>query len=425
MRGRAARATRLGLGPAAFDALVSGMLVSGALAVFVSGVYAAVVIGLGRLLGGGDHSSLVLAIAATGAVAVAFQPLRRRLRRVAGRLVHGRRVTAQEVLSEFGRRAAAADDSLLGQVTRSLVEGTAAEGASVWASVEGRLVKAVWWPQDGDRADPDAGSWPIERDGAELGLLTLSAAPGLRLSEEDLRLAGQMASGLGLVLGNRILTGTLQRRVDELRESQHRLVAVRDETRRQLERDLHDGAQQQLVALKVKLGLARTLAERDGGLRTAASLQGLGERADRAVQAVRDFARGVYPPLLESEGLGAAVAALARRSPGWVRVQVDGIDRYETEVEATVYFCLVEALHELAARPGSSPALLQLFRVDGSLAFEVTGPACVDRPGAVPGSDELVEMADRLEAVGGGLAVEAEPGGGATIRGWVPAEAQR
>jgi signal transduction histidine kinase len=136
------------------------------------------------------------------------------------------------------------------------------------------------------------------------------------------------------------------------------VVALQDATRRRLEPDLHDGVQQQLVALKVKLGLGRAMANADGAPATAAALDQLAEEADGAVEAMRDFARGVHPPLLETEGLAAAVSAEARRLPIPVVVQADGIGRYGQEVEASVYYCINEALRNAVhSSPSSMPGL--------------------------------------------------------------------
>ena len=184
------------------------------------------------------------------------------------------------MLSEFSRQVTATDDSLLGEAARSLVEGTSAEQAVVSVLVGDQLVKTAEWPESNGDGGGEVTSFPIEQDGAELGMLTLETPKGQTLPDEDRRLAGEVASGMGLALRNQLLTESLQSRVEELRESRRRLVAVQDETRRKLERDLHDGAQQQLVALKVKLGLARALAQKDGATQSAALLEQLSEEAD-------------------------------------------------------------------------------------------------------------------------------------------------
>ncbi len=402
------------------DLIINRALVYASLAIFIGVVYVSIVVGVGTVIGSGDEPNPALAIAATAAVAVGFQPVRRRLERVASRLVFGRKATPYEVLSDFSRRVAATDDSLLGAVARSLVDGTSADRAVVAVRVDGELVESAIWPETGEDPGGEALVMPIEHEGIDLGILRLMPASGQKLSEEDVRLAGQVASGMGLTLRNRILTERLQNRVDELRESRRRLVAVQDETRRKLERDLHDGAQQQIVALKVKLGLSRMIAEKEGAVAASKLLQEMGEEADDTVESLRDFARGVYPPLLEAEGLAAAISAQARRSPLPVNVDSSGIGRYAKDVEATVYFCVVEALRRSVLRAGATRADVRLSQLDGSVTFEVGDDGGVEpAPGAAT-SDVLVLMHDRVDALAGTLAVEYRPGEGTTIAGSIP-----
>ena len=177
-------------------------------------MYVAVVVGTGELIGSSGEPNAALAIAATAIVAVAFQPLRRRLERVANRLVYGRKATPCEVLSEFSRRVAATDDSLLGEAARSLVEGTSAEQAVVLVLVGDQLVKTAEWPESNGDGGGEVTSFPIEQDGAELGMLTLETPKGQTLPDEDRRLAGEVASGMGLALRNQLLTESLQSRVE-------------------------------------------------------------------------------------------------------------------------------------------------------------------------------------------------------------------
>ena len=231
---------------------------------------------------------------------------------------------------------------------------------------------------------------------------------------------------MGLALRNQLLTERLEARVEELRESRRRLVAVQDETRRRLERDLHDGAQQQLVALKVKLGLGRAIAEKDGATRTAQLLERLSAEADAAVDAMREFARGVYPPLLEAEGLASAIAAQARRAPIPVSVDSDGIGRYPREIESNVYFCVLEALRNIVQHADASQAVVTLTHSNGSLEFQIGDdgvgfPTQADMPDRGVG---LTAMADRLDALAGELAIHTEPGNGTTLTGTVPVPAE-
>jgi len=402
------------------DVVISRTVVYGTLAVVITGVYVALVVGIGQLFGSGSEPNLALAIAVTAVVAVAFQPARRRVQRAANRIVYGKKATPYEVLSEFSHRVAAADDSLLDRVARSLVEGTGAERVIVWVADGDELVKTAGWPDDGDVPVDGGTSFPIDQDGVRLGRLSLAAPAGQRLSADDLRLAGEVASGMGLALRNRLLTRTLQARIAELRVSRRRLVVVQDETRRKLERDLHDGAQQQLVALKVKLGLAQAIAEKDDGAETASLLRQVMQEADVAVDVLRDFARGVYPPLLEAEGLGTAISAQARRSPVPVQVDSNGIGRYDEQVEATVYFCVVEALQNIAKYAAASEAHVRLAQADRLLTFEVTDDGRGFDAEQSLGGTGLANMEDRVDAASGLLTVNSVPGRGTTVRGSVP-----
>ena len=408
------------------DLVISRTIVYALLAAIITGAYVGVVVGVGRLLGTGGEPDTILAIATTAAVAAAFQPLRRRLQRFVDRLVSGRRATPHEVLSEFTRLVSANDDRLLDLVARSLVDGTGANRAEVWVRIEGEAIRAVAWPPDDEtdeRSPLDrATRVPIEHGGIELGELVLSAGPGQRISDDDRMLAEQVASGMGLALANRTLTGTLERRVVELRDSRRRLVALQDETRRRLERDLHDGAQQQLVALRVKLGLARKIAQADGATRTDDALARLADDADRVVEDMREFARGVYPPLLEAEGLRAAIRALGRRSPVPVTIHTDGLGRYERDVESTVNICVTEALRNVVEHGGPCRAVVTLGQSNGVVDFEVSDDGRGFDVGTTVRGAGLTSMADRIDALAGTLQVRSTPGGGTRIAGSIPVD---
>lgn len=402
------------------DLIINRAVVYGSLALFIGLVYVSIVVGLGTLFGFRDESNPALSIAATAFVAIGFQPARRRLERFANRLVFGRKATPYEVLSEFSRRVAATDDSLLGSVARSLVEGTSAGRAAVSVWIDDQLVESAVWPEEDGALGGEEVAVPIEHEGVELGVLTLVPPSGQELSDEDARLAGQVASGMGLALKNRQLTERLQSRVEDLRESRRRLVAVQDETRRKLERDLHDGAQQQLVALKVKLGLSRMIAEKEGASEMVDLLKEIGDEADGTVESLRSFARGVYPPLLEAEGLGAAVSALGRTSAFPVTVETDGIGRYPKEVESTIYFCVLEALLN-SMEPGEPvEATVKLAQLNGSITFEIRQDR--EGPDGVPTFVDmrLVNMRDRIDALAGTLTAVPLPGEGTLISGAIP-----
>ncbi len=403
------------------DVVISKTLVYAALAGFIGLVYVAIVVGVGAWVGTGSEPNPVLAVGATALVAVAFQPVRRRLERVANRVVFGRRATPYEVLSEFSRRVAATGGSLLDDAARWLAEGTAATRVVVSLRIDGKSREAASWPSASNGAPAEPVRLPIADGGVTLGTLDLYLPPNQPLNDEDRRLAEQVASGMGLAVRNQLLTERLEARVQALRESRRRLVAVQDETRRRLERDLHDGAQQQLVALKVKLGLSRTIADQAGATHTADLLERLAAEADEAVDAMREFARGVYPPLLEAEGLTAAIAAQARRAPLPVAVNSDGMDRYSRDVEATVYFCVLEALRNTIQHAGASSAAVTLGQDNGTLEFRISDDGTGFDPTSTSRSG-LITMTDRVDALAGHLTVASSPATGTTITGTLPVD---
>lgn len=400
------------------DIVISKALVYASLAAFIGVVYVGVVVGVGTLLGQGEEPNTVLAVVATAIVAVAFQPARRRLEHVANRLVFGRKATPYEVLSEFSRRVAATSDDLLADAARSLAEGTRAERVSVSVITDGKPIEAAAWPAEQTNS-PNTVSFPIRDGDTDLGTLNLHLTAGQELAEDDHRLASQLASGMGLALRNQLLTERLELRVDDLRRSRRRLVALQDETRRRIERDLHDGAQQQLVALKVKLGLGRAIAAKEGASGTAATLERLGSQADSAVDAMREFARGVYPPLLEAEGLASAIGAQARRAPIPVTMTADGIERFPREIESTVYFCILEALRNTVRHAGATQAAIDIAQSNGSLVFRVSDDGHGFDPDGVAGTG-LTAISDRLDALAGTLRIESANGHGTILVGSLP-----
>ncbi len=341
--------------------MINKTVVYGVLAAFFTAVYVAIVVGIGTAFG--SRSSRLLTVLAAVVMAVAFQPVRERARRLANRLVYGKRATPYEVLSDFSERAAGAysTEDVLPRMARVLAEGTGATRAEVWLRVGEELRSAASWPgwADGEpvrlRVAGDdlpefpgtSEAFPVRHQGEVLGALTLTKPPSEPLTPTETKLLSDLASQVGLVLRNVRLTSELQARLEELRASRQRLVAAQDEERRRLERNLHDGAQQQLVALAVKLGMAETLARKDPE-GTAEMLSGLKSDTSEALDNLRDLARGIYPPLLADKGLGAALDSQARKAAVPTTVEVDSIGRYPQEVEAAVYFCCLEALQNVA-----------------------------------------------------------------------------
>jgi signal transduction histidine kinase len=197
-------------------------------------------------------------------------------------------------------------------------------------------------------------------------------------------------------------------------------VAAQDEERRRLERNLHDGAQQNLVALKVKLGLAESFAEKDPAKAKELVTQ-LKADADDALETLRDLARGIYPPLLADKGLAAALESQARKATLPVTVDAPGIGRYPQDIEAAVYFCCLEALQNVQKYAGAGTATVRLVENDGTLQFEVEDDGAGFDTSTVKKGSGLTNMSDRLDALGGAATIDSAPGQGARLRGTLPA----
>ena len=419
------------------DVVIRRTLVYGSLAALITGVYVAIAVGLGTLVGSGGRPNLALSILATALVAVGFQPVRVHLERVANRLVYGKRATPYEVLSTFSGQVAEtyASADLLPRMAQVLCEGTGATTATVWLRTGGQLRQAAMWPRTAGGLQPltmngaqlplipGADSIaPVQHQGELLGALSVAKRRGESVTPIEQKLLDDLAHQAGLVLKNVGLTAELLERLEELRASRQRLVAAQDGERRRLERNLHDGAQQHLVALKVKLGLAQTLLGRDVD-RATSILQELKADADEALETLRDLARGIYPPILADRGLRAALDSQARKATIPVSIEADALERYTPDVEATVYFCVLEALQNTQKYAGASRAIVRIGFADGSLRFEVEDDGTGIDPVSVRKGTGLTNVADRLDALGGRLDIDARPGHGCRLIGSLPAAA--
>jgi signal transduction histidine kinase len=405
------------------DVVISKTVVYGSLAVFITLVYVGLVVGVGTLVG--HRGSPLLSALAAAVIAVAFQPVRERSRRFANRLVYGKRATPYEVLSDFAERVAGSYsvEDVLPRTARMLAEGTGAGRADVWLLVGAELVAAGSWPsahaerlplaEDGSFVVPDAARVvPVRYQEELLGALSVQKAPGEQITSTDEKLLMDVASQAGLVLSN-------VRLIEDLRASRQRIVAAQDEARRRLERNIHDGAQQQLVALAVKLNLAQALARKDPE-RADRLLDVLKAEAAEALENLRDLARGIYPPLLADQGLVAALRSQARKSPVPVTVEADGIGRFSQDTEAAVYFCTLEALQNVAKYAQASSVAVDLAEREGALTFRVRDDGVGFDQVARGRGTGMQGMADRLAALGGELHVTSAPGSGTLIEGRVP-----
>lgn len=416
------------------DRIITRALTYTSLAGFVTVVYVGVVVGIGRLIGA-QNDNLALSVVATGLVALAFEPAREQLKRLADRLVYGRRATPLETLAEFSSRVGAETETegKLAQLAQVLGEGTAARRSDIWLRIGDELRPATSWP-DGSAAHhsvpvvdeelpqlPTTVAVPVRHDGELLGALALTLPGDGSLAPVDQRLIESLAGQAGLLLRNVRLTAELREHVAELTVSRQRVITAQDEARRRLERNLHDGAQQQLVSLRVKLGLAQRMVQM--GRDVDELLVQLGDEAEEAVKTLRELAHGIYPPLLAERGLTAALGSRAERFHLPVRVDSGELDRYGQDIEAAVYFCCLEALQNVAKYAEASAVRLELSDEGGLLRFAVSDDGVGFDPTTSEAGAGLQNMRDRLDALGGSVTIESVPGEGTRLEGRIPVDA--
>ncbi len=409
------------------DLVVSRALVYGALGVCITTIYVAVVAGVGTLAGTRGEPSLVPSLVATALVAIIFQPARQRLQRLANRLVYGHRASPYEVLADFSRRIAGSlsVDEVLPRMAEAAAHGVGATRGRVRVYVQGGQDRAVTWPAAAV-AGPFERTVPVSHQGTPVGEIAVSKPEHEPLTAAEDLLLANLAAQAGPAFKNVRLDLELQARLEELRASRQRIVHAQDGARRRLERDLHDGAQQHLVALAVTARLARQLLDQDPR-RAAALLDDLADQATGALAALRDLARGVFPAVLADRGLAAALTAhVARTCPGTRLEGASALDgaRFPPAVEAGVYFCCLEALQNAAKHAPGAPATLRLSAADGWLVFALRdeGPGFDPLPdgAGTPAGAGLLNMADRMAALGGTLSIVTAPGRGTTVTGRAP-----
>jgi signal transduction histidine kinase len=431
------------------------------LCVLVVVVYAVVVLMIGDVPTHDQRGLVLTSMAAAALTAVLYVPLCRRLRAAAERALVGARASRTDVLRSFGSRLSRPLplDELLLQLAETLRRTFAVESAEVWTGGGGVFERAVsdpdlgrglivlrpeeeavvaraglcgsawattWLPDLVDGGDPQVCIAPATHGGELLGLLVVrrpSAEARFGDADGDVLLA--LARQIGLALHNARLGSALQasleevqRQADELRASRARVVAAADAERRRIERDLHDGAQQELYTVAVNVRLARELADSDP-TKARVVLEQLSADVERAFEQFRDLARGIYPSVLVDRGLTEGLRAVASRTSVPTRLEIVTGARYPASIEAS--FCCVEALQNAARHAGpDARATMRVWEDDQRLHFEVADDGVGFDPTNGSRGAGLANLSDRIGALGGQPVVRSAPGAGATIGGWVP-----
>ena len=447
------------------EALVGPAIQLAGLAALVLVVYVVVVIGIGRVPTSDERTLLVFSMVAAAVAALLYQPLRGRLSGLAARLAGAERDSPGEVLRTFGGRLTSALplDELLLQLAESLRRTLVLEAAEVWTGSGGLLERSASDP-DADqasliltsaeeavlaRAGVPGTAWlsmwlprvvagregaalraaPITHSGELLGLIVVERpADGDIFGEEDDRVLTELARQVGLALHNVQLDSALQATLDEVRRTNEELVASRarivatgDAERRRIERNLHDGAQQHLVALAVNLRLTKDLLAEDPDT-AVEMLDQLATDVKETIAELRSLAHGIYPPLLVDSGLGEALRAAAGRSPLDVGVDVDLSARYGSEVEAAIYFCCLEALQNAAKHAPEASVTVRVWEEGGGLCFEVADDGPGFEAAVATRGHGFTNMTDRVGAIGGSVHWDSAPGAGTRVRGSIPVQ---
>jgi signal transduction histidine kinase len=235
----------------------------------------------------------------------------------------------------------------------------------------------------------------------------------------DTALVDAMASYAVVVLENLWLVEQLQSSLRDLSASRGRMAAVADASRHAIERDLHDGAQQRLVALRLKLAV-QSERLRPAAPEEAAALEQLGGEVEESIEHIRELALGIYPSLLAERGLPDALRSAARRSTVRTSVRADGVGRYRRDVESTVYFACLEAMQNAAKHADGATAVSVSLSAHGGLTFEVRDDGRGFDQAAVPPGTGLLNVRDRVAALGGSVRVESAPQGGTLVAGVLP-----
>jgi hypothetical protein len=391
------------------DLVLNKSVVFGTLAVFITAVYVGVVVGIGSLIGSTGRPNLALSIIATAVVAVAFEPVRARVQRIANALIYGHRESPYEVIVNFAEQMAGtiALDQVLPRMAQAAAGAVAARVVRIRLFLADGSERTLSWPIGADSARFDR-VLAIAYRGDPAGEIAVSKAPGEPFTRADDRLLSDLAAQAGLVLHNVRLTLELEARLAQistqaaqLRASRERIVAAQDEERRRLEESIRRGSELQLTQIRDELEatVRRPTVEADAAAQT---FERLTAATTAVLEELRELARGIYPPLLESQGLAAALRIHYRKLS--LPVVVDGADgvRYPTDVETAIYFCCVEALMGL-----TESATVRLGQGGAHVEFSISGCGSMD--------GRFQRMEDRLEALGGSLLFE-----GATLRGSIP-----
>jgi signal transduction histidine kinase len=401
------------------DLVVRKSVAYGAASLLIAAAYAVIAATPGLMLG--NRVPLTLAVVITIAAALAFQPLRRRLESAVSRRLFGDRVRQYHLLKDLGTtmEQTAELDKLLPRLARAVRDGI---GTS-WVRI--RLCEAdrSWLPEPvgvaGEVTEESSVGVDLVHAGEQVGRIDLGPKPG-GYATADLELLTTVATQATTAVANVRLATQLKEGLDELSTSRVRLIAAQDAERRRIERDLHDGIQQEVVALIAGLRLARNRLSRNQ--LTSAELTDLQDQAREMLRELRELAHGIHPPVLSDNGLVAALASRATRFPISVQILADDdlrAERFSEDVEGTAYFVACESLTNVAKHADTDGARIRLSHPDNRLCLAVEDDGRGFEPNGAR-SGGLANIRDRVEALHGKLTIESRLGAGTSVRAELP-----
>jgi signal transduction histidine kinase len=414
------------------DLVVRKSVAYGAASLLIAAAYAVIAATPGLMLG--NRVPVTLAVVITIAAALAFQPLRRRLESAVSRRLFGDRVRQYELLKDLGTtmEQTAELDELLPRLARAVRDGI---GAS-WVRIRLCEADGSWLPEpvgvagevaeeskrglrQAQTASVSAAGVDLVHAGEQVGRIDLGPKPG-GYATADLELLATLAAQATTAVANVRLATQLKEGLDELSASRVRLIAAQDAERRRIERDLHDGIQQEVVALIAGLRLARNRLSRNQ--LTPDELTDLGDQAREMLRELRELAHGIHPPVLTDNGLVAALESRLTRFPIPVEIIADdGLrgERFSEDVEGAAYFVACESLTNVAKHAGTDGARVRLSRFYNLLCLAVEDNGRGFQPNGAR-SGGLANIRDRVEALHGRLTIESQVGAGTSIRAELP-----
>ncbi|HEV2030185.1 MAG TPA: GAF domain-containing sensor histidine kinase [Candidatus Dormibacteraeota bacterium] len=402
------------------DDVIRRSVVYGALWALIAVIYVVVAAGFGIAVG--QRVPLTLAVLLAIAATLLFQPARRRLERLADRLVFGPRLSGYERISQLGVRlqSTVAAEDVAGSVAGAVQAGLGASWVRVLLNRPEPTPIAIAGTEPGDAAAVEL-SAPLVQGDRVVGVIECGPKVEGRYSATDQELLNMLGLQAALAIRNSQLSAELSHHVEELAASRARLVHAEEVGRRRLERDLHDGVQQELVGVLARLGLARNQLRRDRDL-AEITLREAQIDARRALEGLQELARGIHPAILTDRGLIEAVEERATRMTVPVEVHANGLGqgaRFPLELEGAAYFFVSEGLANILKYASASRVHVRFHSEPGQLVIEVQDDGRGFEPAGVKKSG-LRGLEDRISALGGRVEVASRPGHGTELRAYLP-----